>query len=146
MVTCMVDTDQSSEAMILTMENKWVPIFHWKGFELPVSSQYWEIIGNVNIFLCFFPIILHIRSSYQLIQVWWHHMATRSWVNIGSGNGLFPDGTKPLPEPMLTDHQWSPVTFIVGQFCRRCLNHHSIKSVWKLHIYNFIQISQGPMS
>ena len=21
------------------------------------------------------------------------------WVNIGSGNGLLPDGTKPLPEP-----------------------------------------------
>ena len=26
------------------------------------------------------------------------------WVNIGSGNGLLPDGTKPLPEPMLTDY------------------------------------------
>ena len=31
------------------------------------------------------------------------------WVNISSGNGLLPDGTKPLPEPMLTDRQWSPV-------------------------------------
>ena len=31
-------------------------------------------------------------------------MTTEIWVNIGSGNGLFPDGTKPLPEPMLTDH------------------------------------------
>ena len=36
-------------------------------------------------------------------------------VNIGSGNDLVPDGTKPLPEPMLTDHQWIQVTFIVGQ-------------------------------
>ena len=26
------------------------------------------------------------------------------WVNIGSGNGLVPDSTKPLPEPMLTYH------------------------------------------
>ena len=26
-------------------------------------------------------------------------------VNTGSGNGLLPDGTKPLPEPMLTYHQ-----------------------------------------
>ena len=25
--------------------------------------------------------------------------------HIGSGNGLLPDGTKPLPEPMLTYHQ-----------------------------------------
>ena len=24
------------------------------------------------------------------------------WVNIGSGNGLVPSGTKPLPEPLLT--------------------------------------------
>ena len=27
------------------------------------------------------------------------------WVNIGSGNGFLPDGTKPLPKPMLTYHQ-----------------------------------------
>ena len=199
-------------------------------------------------------------------------MATEIWVNIGSGNGLLPDGTKSLPEPMLTDHQWSPaemcserdsplkrlyrrthakltrlagsgqlvwatgcelslaliharqpawpgetsetilwvartcktrppdhtrvnwpvdasasgsaqvgpgghhrwaarvqvdqeparqkaregypfhytslspVTFILWQFHKRCLNHQSLKSVWKLHVWNFIQISQGPMS
>ena len=28
-------------------------------------------------------------------------MATEIWVNIGSGNGLLPNGTKPLPEPMV---------------------------------------------
>ena len=27
-------------------------------------------------------------------------MAAEIWVDIGSGNGLLPDGTKPLPEPM----------------------------------------------
>ena len=31
---------------------------------------------------------------------------------IGSGNGLVPDGTKPLPGPMLTDHKWGLVAFI----------------------------------
>ena len=31
-------------------------------------------------------------------------MVTQIQVNIGSGNGLLPDGTKPLPEPLLTDH------------------------------------------
>ena len=31
-------------------------------------------------------------------------MATEIWVNVGLGKGLLPDGTKPLPEPMLTDH------------------------------------------
>ena len=54
--------------------------------------------------------------------------------HIGSGNGLLPDGTKPLPEPMLTVHNLSPVTFISGQFHKRCLNHQSLKSIWKLDI------------
>ena len=31
-------------------------------------------------------------------------MATEIWVNIGSGNGLLPDGTKPLLKP---DVDWS---------------------------------------
>ena len=31
---------------------------------------------------------------------------TDLFVNTGSGNGLLPDGTKPLPEPMLTYCQW----------------------------------------
>ena len=31
-------------------------------------------------------------------------MVTGNWVNIGSGNGLLPDGTKPLPEPTLIDN------------------------------------------
>ena len=54
------------------------------------------------------------------------HMATENRVNIGSGNG-----TKQLPEPMLTDHQLTPVTFILGQLHNRCLGHQSIKSIWK---------------
>ena len=31
-------------------------------------------------------------------------------------------------------HHLSPVTFILGQFHKRCPNHQSLKSVWKLHI------------
>ena len=34
------------------------------------------------------------------------------YYNIGSGNGLLPDGIKPLPEPVLTYHQYGPVTII----------------------------------
>ena len=39
-------------------------------------------------------------------------MATQILVNIGSGKGLLPDGTKSLPEPMLTYHKYGPVPFI----------------------------------
>ena len=40
------------------------------------------------------------------------------WVIAGSGNGLLPDGTKPLPETKLTtsNHQWGPVAFTWEQF------------------------------
>ena len=41
------------------------------------------------------------------------------WVNIGSGNGLLPDGTKPLPEPLLTNYQSCLVTFTPGQFHKK---------------------------
>ena len=72
--------------------------------------------------------------SNELIVAYWRQMATEIWVNIGSGNSLLPDGTKPLHEPMLTNPQWSPVTFILGQFHKRRLNHQSLKSVWKSHV------------
>ena len=38
-------------------------------------------------------------------------MATSIYVNIGSGNSLLADGTKPLPEQMLTNDQWDIVAF-----------------------------------
>ena len=34
---------------------------------------------------------------------------------IGSGDGLLPDGTKLLPEPMLTKHQWGLVAFTLQE-------------------------------
>ena len=59
-------------------------------------------------------------------------MTTEIWVNIDSGNSLLPDGTKPLPEPMLTDHQLSPVTFILGQFHKRFLNQQLLNYISKI--------------
>ena len=42
-------------------------------------------------------------------------MTTQNWVNIGSGNGLLPDDTMPLPVPMLTYHQWDSMAKISQQ-------------------------------
>ena len=52
-------------------------------------------------------ITVHGLSECHITPIRW-----QIWVNIGSGNGLLPDGTKPLPEPMLTYHQWHPVTIM----------------------------------
>ena len=69
----------------------------------------------------------------------------KDWVNNGSGNGLLPDGTKPLPEPMLT-YQHGLLTFIYEQFRKSYVIHQWSKFGWKSHIKNSIQISQRPMS
>ena len=39
-------------------------------------------------------------------------MASGTLINTFSGNGLVPDGIKPLPEPKLTYHHRNPVAFI----------------------------------
>ena len=40
-------------------------------------------------------------------------------VNIGSGNGLLPDGTKPLPDPVLTTHQWLAAVMTCKKFQKK---------------------------
>ena len=72
-------------------------------------------------------------------------MVTEIWVNnnIDSDNGLLPNGTKPLPEPMLTYHQWGLMAFTWGQFYRKCSMHLSIldmslKITYKLSMITII--------
>ena len=55
----------------------------------------------------------HILKRSTLI---WRHMATYILMNICSGNGLVPDGTKPLHEPPLTDNQRGSGEFFPKQF------------------------------
>ena len=50
-----------------------------------------------------------------LIVAWWRHRAIWIWINIISGNGWSPDGTKPLPE-LMNYRQWGYVAFTPGQF------------------------------
>ena len=54
-------------------------------------------------------------------------MATYFWVSIGSSNGLLPDGTNPLPEPMLTYHQWNSVVPTWDQFHTKCSRYQFVK-------------------
>ena len=42
------------------------------------------------------------------------------------GNGLLPDGTKPLPETMLIYHQEGVVVLTLGQFGRKCSRYQSL--------------------
>ena len=63
------------------------------------------------------PVILctYICKFYE---AWGRFLASQNLVNIGSGNGLVPSGTKLLGEPMLT--YWDSVAFTLGQFQIDC--------------------------
>ena len=45
-------------------------------------------------------------GDYRYNSLWPSDMVPQIWGNIGSGNGLLHDGTKPLPEPILTKKVW----------------------------------------
>ena len=64
-------------------------------------------------------------------------MASEICVNIGSGNGLLLDGIKPLPEPMLTDHQLKS-TYIHIRAISQDMPQPSITEIpWKITYLKF---------
>ena len=58
-------------------------------------------------------------------------MASKDPVNIDLGNGVLPDGTKSLPEPILTDHQWDSVALTCDQFHNKMLTTSVRKTNFK---------------
>ena len=61
----------------------------------------------------------------------WHKMVSWNEVNISTGNCLLPDSIKPLPVLMLTQHTWSPVTFIWGWFFFK-----QLRNLWQKLCFN----------
>ena len=49
------------------------------------------------------------------------------WVDIGSSNDVLPEGTKPLPEPMLTNDQYGSIALTKDQFHRYRLFKNYLK-------------------
>ena len=81
------------------------------GNPLVDSSDKGHIVQSLDEFIVVgLNMLLTEQWRWQLFKSLWSsdaiwHMVTKNWVNIGSSNGLVPDCTKPLPEPMLTYHQ-----------------------------------------
>ena len=65
-------------------------------------------------------------------------MVAKIWVNIGSGNDLLPEGTKPLPEPILTYHKYGPVAINQELFYNKHLIHKLLTWAWNALIKTFI--------
>ena len=54
--------------------------------------------------MCLSQYIFNKVSNSDMINSLWPGEVTCYCINIGSGNDMLPEGTKPLPEPMLTSH------------------------------------------
>ena len=86
---------------------------------------------------------MNIHKKYMYLDGHLLYIVTKTWVNIGSGNGL-------VPSP--TNVDWSSVRssdiHLRPNFTRETsnLSHLSLKLAWKLLIQDFNQVSQGPMS
>ena len=63
------------------------------------SKGFWWVYGWIVFYL-----LKSLSCSWHIIAAWGFKVS-QIWVNIGSGNGMLSDDTKPLPEPLLTDHQ-----------------------------------------
>ena len=55
-------------------------------------------------------------------------------VHIDLGNGLLPDGTKPLPTSMMIVHQWGTGIVTWGLFWRIDINHYNVHKHYPLKI------------
>ena len=64
------------------------------------------------------------------MEALWHHMALQILVQTDSGNGVLPENTKPIPEPMSTnvDHQLECLHS--EDTPRRLMITHTIESYW----------------
>ena len=76
---------------------------HWQSGDQPISEPE---IGKERLTIC--------NTLQPIGSIWCQNL-----VNIGSGNGLFPDNTKPLPKQILVYHLGDPVAFIWGLFHRK---------------------------
>ena len=86
-----------------------VPVRAWcqkDGNPLPqpkftkIPDVIWHHLATISLLIS--PLVPHYRGGRSWRELIHWGLVAEIWVTIGSGNGLLPDGTKPLPEPMLT--------------------------------------------
>ena len=80
-------------------------------------------------------VMLIFNSSWPCDMIWWHRSSSRS--ALAQGDGLLPDGTKPLPGLMLIYHHWGSVVFTWKDFHNQWRNYFSVYKAEKWLIQNY---------
>ena len=85
---------------------------------LSFPGDTWKACRGEFIFLLIYHILY---VNIWLIVAQSLHLMTLIWVNIGSGNGLLPDGTKPFPDSVLTYHERYSLALSFDQIHKKVL-------------------------
>ena len=78
---------------------------------------------------------------YPLFSTVWYQRSWSTLVHVMSD--LLPDGTKPLPEPVLSYHHWRFVTFTWQQFCGEHSRYQFIKGSLKITLVKLPSLLSG---
>ena len=79
------------------------------------------------------------QRAIDISRYIWHHMASEILVNIGSGNGLMPDGTKPFIT--WTNVDLSSVAFSQAQVHMNCSRIKLMKFVFENYTFKIAPTS-----
>ena len=91
------------------------------------------------------------KLSYHLfswiIVFLWHHISSYNLANIGPGNGLLPDGTKPLPELILANNlrSWAIQLMATGNAHDICPYCEFVNLRMKLHLQGANDLTHLPL-
>ena len=106
------------------------------GYFCIIWGTFWHIMAQKSHFACqSLLIVLLPMESYSKPSISKSLVISTSWdddnPSLTHCGLVTPYGDRDLGQHWHWQH--CPVTFILGQFHKRCLNHQSLKSVWKLH-------------
>ena len=122
-------------SFVLCMSHHWFMKWFvaWGGAKpLPEQSNPKAHVNYISYILLEFQISPYRKMYLKLLSnlfmppmtVW--YTTTWNWINIGSSNGLVPDGVNPLAQPVLTYHWWGLATLNCKQFHGKCSGYQSV--------------------
>ena len=143
-----IDPFQILYAGTFWIKSQWSPKILIRSTSLDICTIVKILIFNI---LSFSDVICRARaftfdtfnSLWRSDAIWWHRAgSTLSQVIYG----LLPDGCKPLPRPVLTNHQWALVAFTWWQFRRKSFTMiaYECHVVWNHQSYDCLIVYAGP--
>ena len=107
---------------------KKIQSIYWEDI-LDVSCQKWNSLSNTMAVDALASVVAKSHNSLRPGDAIWRHRSESTLAQVI----MLPDGTDPLPDPMLTYYLYGPVAFIWGYYHKKPWRYQSVNQDWKLH-------------